>query len=146
MSHGGARNGFEYMCYMQNSLLIQKYSSCQNTLVIAPQFYVCQTDTDDYCDDAATTGLDDDLSLQLDGSELYWKWNSGWMKGDSSTSDLDERISSFTVYDELLEHITDTSLWPNLKTVKMAGYSGGAQFVQRYMLGGAGHDALTKAG
>ena len=68
------------------------------------------------------------------------------MKGDSSTSDLDERISSFSVYDELLEHMTDTDLWPNLKTVKMAGYSGGAQFVQRYMLGGAGHDTLVKSG
>ena len=37
------------------------------------------------------------------------------MKGDTSTSDLGDRISSFTVYDELLLHLTNTSLWPNLE-------------------------------
>ena len=51
-----------------------RYASYQDTIVIAPQFYVCQTDSDDYCDDADTTGLDDDLSLQLDEGIVRAVW------------------------------------------------------------------------
>ena len=54
-----------------------RYASYQDTVVLAPQFYVCQTDSDDYCDDAGTTGLTTPFHCSSTENELYWKWNSG---------------------------------------------------------------------
>jgi pimeloyl-ACP methyl ester carboxylesterase len=55
-------------------------------------------------------------------------------------------VSGFSAIDAILAHLADRALFPNLKTVVIAGFSGGGQIVQRYAVAGNGEAVLTKAG
>ena len=48
--------------------------------------------------------------------------------------------------DALLAQLADRSLFPNLKTVVLAGHGGGGQVVQRYAVVGKAVAALSSAG
>jgi hypothetical protein len=48
--------------------------------------------------------------------------------------------------DVILAKLADRKVFPNLKTVVLAGHSAGGQFVQRYAAVGKGGDALERAG
>ncbi|KAF5371235.1 hypothetical protein D9758_004290 [Tetrapyrgos nigripes] len=65
-------------------------------------------------------------------NQLYWS-KTGWFEGTYAEGDAEnDKISSFQVIDEMVEHYTDRKVYPNLKTVIFASHSAGAQFVQRY--------------
>jgi pimeloyl-ACP methyl ester carboxylesterase len=55
-------------------------------------------------------------------------------------------VSGFSGIDAILAHLADKALFPNLTTVVLAGFSAGAQVVQRYAVVGDGEAVLTKAG
>ncbi len=55
-------------------------------------------------------------------------------------------ISGFDAVDAILARLADRTLFPKLDTVVLAGFSAGAQIVQRYAVVGQGEDALTHAG
>jgi pimeloyl-ACP methyl ester carboxylesterase len=55
-------------------------------------------------------------------------------------------ISGFSAIDAILAHLADRTLFPNLTTVVIAGFSAGGQIVQRYAVAGNGEQALTAAG
>lgn len=69
--------------------------------------------------------------------EHYWS-SHGWKIGNKS---LDRhRISSFGVMNEILARVCakTTGMFPRLQAVVIVGHSAGAQFVNRYVAGGAG--------
>ncbi|KIY67859.1 hypothetical protein CYLTODRAFT_454068 [Cylindrobasidium torrendii FP15055 ss-10] len=67
-------------------------------------------------------------------TQLTWgrtTWVSGhYNEGPSSVSD----VSSYDVVDSLVSYYMDSSAFPNLKTLVIAGHSAGAQMTQRYAL------------
>jgi pimeloyl-ACP methyl ester carboxylesterase len=56
------------------------------------------------------------------------------------------RVSSFDVIDAVLARFADKTIFPNLKTVVLAGHSGGGQLVQRYAAVAKGDAPLLAAG
>jgi hypothetical protein len=79
---------------------------------------------------------------QLPGSVLRWT-NDQWMSGGNAEN---AAVSSYDAIDVIFAKLADRRVFPNLKTVVLAGHSAGGQFVQRYAAVGKGADALARAG
>lgn len=79
----------------------------RSTLVVAPRFATAEDSRDR-------------------DRELYWTF-AGWSQGDASVNPGDQ-LSSYAVLDELIRRVGDRS-------VVVAGFSGGGQFVNRYAAG-----------
>ncbi|HEX7864911.1 MAG TPA: hypothetical protein VF555_08165 [Variovorax sp.] len=90
-----------------------------DTLVIAPLFQVP-------VDKAAGRCTSPGLPAPQSG-DLLWTCGS-WLEGGRSASG--SRTGSFAVMDALLAELVQR--WPSLRTVTIAGFSAGGQFVQRY--------------
>jgi hypothetical protein len=101
--------------------------SGQDTLLIAPQF-VADIDVATY---------------HLAGSVLHWdadKWQSGQPAHGPAP------LSSFDVFDAILQRLADPALLPTLAHVVLVGHSAGGQVVQRYSVVGRGGAALAARG
>jgi pimeloyl-ACP methyl ester carboxylesterase len=68
----------------------------------------------------------------------------GWEGGYDAIGP--KAVSSFAAFDAILKKLADRRLFPNLKTVVLAGHSGGGQVVQRYAVVGNAAKALASAG
>ena len=100
----------------------------QNTLVVAPRF-------------AANVGKA--CTDELAAKELNWNcdvtlsdWRAGGLAINAAT------IASFDVVDEILRVLHRKELFPNLKTIVVAGHSAGGQFVTNYQMANRVHDRL----
>ncbi|WP_397451272.1 alpha/beta hydrolase [Pseudomonas sp. NA-150] len=123
--HGRLRNAQTYLRSAERASYRSGLRS--STLLIAPQF------------------LDqkDITKHQLKDNILRWH-KDDWMGGEAALGPVP--VSSFTVIDEILTKLSDRKLFPNLREVIIAGHSGGAQVVQRYVEVGKGGADLEKAG
>src|SRR5580704_3719178 len=65
------------------------------------------------------------------------RWRQGtWESGAESTGPIS--VSAYEVIDAIMAHLSGRRLFPNLKTIVLAGHSGGGQAMQRYaVVGGA---------
>jgi hypothetical protein len=99
----------------------------ESVLLIEPQFL------DDI--DVATNRLPADT--------LRWG-HFGWLAGDDAHGPAP--ISSFSALDAILARLADRALFPSLTTIVVAGYSAGAQLVQRYAVASHGEGAPLKVG
>jgi pimeloyl-ACP methyl ester carboxylesterase len=126
LQHGRARNAD---VYFKTALTAQAAAgdTGRKALMIAPQF-IDQLDVDTF------HVADDILRFTPEG----------WEGGDAAIAP--KPVSSFTALDAILAHLADRAIFPNLKTVVVAGHSGGGQVVQRYAIMGKGGAALEKAG
>jgi len=105
--HGSARNPDTYFKSVWG--LSKKYGVESSTLVVAPHFKAAGD--------------------KLVKKELSFSYE-GWWIGNNS---LKSKVSAFTVMDELVKKL-DRRLFPNLKSVYIAGHSAGGHFTQRYAL------------
>ncbi|MEB0076724.1 alpha/beta hydrolase [Pseudomonas sp. CCI3.2] len=123
--HGRLRNAQTYLRSAEKASYRSGLRS--STLLIAPQF------------------LDhkDIVSHHLPENILRWH-KDDWMDGSAAINP--SPVSSFTVIDEILTKLSDRKLFPNLQEVVIAGHSGGAQVVQRYVMVGKGGADLEKVG
>jgi pimeloyl-ACP methyl ester carboxylesterase len=123
--HGKLRNADDYN---QSGLTAIRNAgeAGKGTLLITPQF-LAQVDVDQY---------------HLPPNILRWA-PEAWMGGDDATS---VPISSFDGIDAILARLADRKIFPNLKSVVIAGHSGGGQVVQRYAVVGRGGDTLVHIG
>jgi pimeloyl-ACP methyl ester carboxylesterase len=101
-------------------------SAGQGTLLIGPQFLEEV--------DAQAHGLS--------GNVLRWT-EDRWMAGANAEN---AHLSSYDAIDVILAKLADRKVFPNLKTVVLAGHSAGGQFVQRYAAVGKAGDALERSG
>ena len=85
----------------------------------------------------------DVAAYHLPAETLHWA-DAGWEGGDDAQGPAP--ISSFAALDAILARLADRASFPALKTVVVAGHSGGGQLVQRYAVAGRGEAALTRAG
>lgn len=118
--HGNS--GDQKACYVMDAVRAHlRPEHHRRVLVLAPQYY--------YPKDNVT------------GKELSWT-KGGWLQGRQSYNGFPHHLSSFTVIDELLKELTLKGTFPNLRTVRLVGFSAGAQFVQKYALVGKVYEQI----
>ena len=124
--HGLLRDADVYL-KSGEAALAEAGDAGRGTLLVVPQFLADM--------DLPAHGLPPDT--------LHWGRDS-WMAGDPAHGPAP--VSSFEAIDAILAHLADPALFPNLKTVVVAGHSGGGQVVERYAVVGKGEAALTAKG
>ena len=124
--HGRLRNADVYY-RTAKAALAAAGAAGHGSLMIAPQF-LAQTDI-------AAHGLPPEV--------LRWSAES-WEGGDPANGPT--AASSFDALDAILARLADRHWFPALRTVVIAGHSGGAQLVQRYAIAGKAATALAAAG
>ena len=98
-----------------------------STLILAPQFLA-----------------DFDLPAHgMPAATLGWTYDQ-WARGAPARTPAP--LSGYDAVDAILAHLADRTLFPKLSTVVVAGFSAGAQVVQRYAVVGRGEEALSHAG
>lgn len=78
--------------------------------------------------------------------DLFWENRHFQFGVNSSADEFKRSISSYEVYDKILTSLCNNTNYPNLQTLKLVGFSGGAQFMQRYSVWGAALDILNQCG
>jgi len=77
----------------------------------------------------------------LAANEVNWSCNGdSWRSGGNSTSHPD--LTSFDFVDQILRKLANTSTFPNMKAIVVAGHSAGGQFVARYQMANRIHETL----
>ncbi len=89
------------------------------SIVVAPQFL----------------NEEDARAHHLPDSVLRWPQGT-WEAGTEAAGPVS--ISAYEVIDAIVVHLADRRLFPNLKTIVLAGHSGGGQAMQRYAIVGRG--------
>jgi len=97
----------------------------EDTIVIAPRFA------------ANNSGCKDELAP----NETNWPCNGNcWRSGGVATNAAG--VTSFDVMDTILRRLARKDVFPNLKTIVVAGHSAGGQYVTRYEMANKVHDSL----
>ena len=77
----------------------------------------------------------------LAANEVSWSCTGdSWRSGGTSVST--DKLTSFDFVDELLHKLANKEVFPNLKTIVVAGHSAGGQFVNRYSMANRIHETL----
>jgi hypothetical protein len=124
--HGVGRDVNGYYRTLQDAAE-QAGAAARGTILIAPQFL----------------DEEDIRANRLASDVLRWR-HASWEAGAPAVAPLS--LSSYDVVDALLMRLADRSVFPDLKTVVLAGHSGGGQLVQRYAVVGKAAVALASAG
>jgi hypothetical protein len=123
--HGVGRDVNGY--YRSLQAAAEQAGATGSTLMIAPQF-LDEKDIGEH---------------HLSKDVLRWR-RVDWEGGAPAAAPLP--TSSYEVVDALLARMADRTLFPNLKTVVLAGHSGGGQLVQRYAVVGKAAATLESTG
>ncbi|PXW98036.1 hypothetical protein C7444_103127 [Sphaerotilus hippei] len=98
--------------------VLQRAGRARTAVLVAPLFQV-SADADTRCQ---TRG-----GPPAQAGDLLWSCSS-WIDGGRA---VDAGLGSFEVLDALVEHLQST--WPSITRVTIAGFSAGAQLVQRHV-------------
>src|SRR4051812_175035 len=131
--HGTSRDADDYF---QTALAAAFLADgLKDTLIIAPRFAASSGDTGNgvgSCRDAlAPREADWGCEVQRPNS-----WRSGGPELGG------KGLTSYDYMDELLSLIAKKAVFPNLRSIVLAGHSAGAQFVIRYQMSNRVHDSL----
>lgn len=123
MFHGKSRDVDGY--YRSTLQAVQRAGeqSVVTSLLIAPQFI--------NEDDASAHHLPDNI--------LRWRQGT-WEGGAEALGPVS--VSAYEVIDAIVTHLADSRLYPNLKTIVLAGHSGGGQAIQRYAIVGKAEEVV----
>jgi pimeloyl-ACP methyl ester carboxylesterase len=125
MIHGLGRDGDNYYRHVLAAAFLA--GALEDTVVIAPRF---ASNEGGPCKDTLAAG------------ELGWRCqprNDTWRTGGAA---VDSQVTSFDIVDELLRRLTRKDVFPNLRTLVVAGHSAGGQFVSRYQMASQVHERL----
>ena len=112
IQHGRARDGDAYFL-AAGDLLKSHGIDAGDTLLLSPQFFAPEQTA----------------RARLPGLPA---WSAAGFAGGEDSVDPPFKVSSFQVYDDLLGLLTDRRRFPALRTIVMAGHSGGAVVVQQF--------------
>jgi hypothetical protein len=121
--HGTLRNADHYFVTATAAGFIA--GALGDTLIIAPAFH------------SAGKGCGDKLAP---GEVSFSCRDDSWRSGGAALSD--PSLTSFDFADALLRRLADKRLFPNLRTIVVAGHSAGGQFVIRYAMASKVADTL----
>ena len=113
--HGGNRDADNYFRTSVSAALLS--SALDDTLIVSPRF-------------AANNGNCRD-ALAMD--EINWdcgEITGGWRVGAAATSNA--QVSSYDVTDLIVMKLAERANFPNLRSITVAGFSAGGQYVTRY--------------
>jgi pimeloyl-ACP methyl ester carboxylesterase len=124
MVHGAGRDADNYFRHVLAAAFLA--DALENTLIISPRF---ASNAGNSCRDT------------LAANELNWNcerdtWRTGGVAIDNN------KITSYDAADEILRKLARKELFPNLKSIVVAGHSAGGQFVTRYEMSNQVHDSL----
>ena len=124
--HGLGANANSYFCWAVNSSSAFMGTSVQHILTVAPWFGNQQVQVQDW-----------QPSSTLQTGSLYWT-SSSWTRGGAGSvlnSGLPSTLPGQTSYGAM-DAIVSTILskYPSLQLITLAGFSAGAQFVQKYAI------------
>jgi pimeloyl-ACP methyl ester carboxylesterase len=123
MIHGTLRNGDLHFETATGAAFFAH--ALDDTMVIAPAF----------------RSADGDCKDKLAPHEVSWSCHGdSWRSGGNAASD--PKLTSFDFMDEIVRRLADKRLFPNLRTVVIAGHSAGGQFVARYGMANRIHGKL----
>ncbi len=122
--HGIKRNADKYFSHILLGASLA--NALDNTIIIAPRFASSE------CKDKVST------------NELDWHCKTAtkaWRTGGYASNR--EKVSSFDALDTILKEVSKKEIFPNLKSIVVAGHSAGGQFVTRYQMTNKVHDKLN---
>ncbi len=123
MIHGAGRDADHYFTTAIAAAFLGH--ALEDTVVIAPRFA------------ASNSGCKDELAA----NETNWPCNgNSWRSGGVATNAAG--VTSFDVMDTILRRVARKEVFPNLKTIVVAGHSAGGQYVTRYEMANKVHDTL----
>ena len=125
--HGQGRNADGYFRHMLAAAFLA--DALQNTLIISPRF-------------ASNNGrscLD-----QMDAREVGWICSGAdsWRSGGNRAKGTGAELNSFDFMDAILSKLSNEKMFPNLKSIVIAGHSAGGQYVNRYQFSNQLHEKL----
>ena len=124
MIHGAGRDAHIYFRTAIAAAFLA--GTLQDTIVISPRFASNDVRS---CRDS------------LAGDEVNWRCSGdSWRSGGVAVSS--DRLTSYDLTDEILRKLARKEMFPNLKTVVIAGHSAGGQYVTRYEMSNQLHEAL----
>lgn len=124
--HGLGRDAHNYYRHLLAAAFLA--DALTDTVIIAPRF---ASNEGGPCKDTLSPG------------ELGWHCqprNDTWRTGGAA---VESDVTSFDIVDELLRKLTRSEVFPNLRTIVVAGHSAGGQFVSRYEMANQVHDTLS---
>jgi pimeloyl-ACP methyl ester carboxylesterase len=121
--HGVLRNADTYFATGEKVLA---QAQATHTLLVAPQF----VEASDLKGHADTDGV--------------LRWDDEWPGG--ATAVAPAPISTYAVFDAMLERLATRSSFPKMQEIVVIGHSAGGQIVQRYAAVGIGPDRIAASG
>jgi len=79
---------------------------------------------------------------KLAPNELNWISEFGGRHWNAGGFAINAKVTSYEVVDEILRKLARKDVFPNLRTIVVAGHSSGGQFVSRYQMVNRVHDQL----
>lgn len=125
--HGQGRNADGYFRHALAGAFLA--DALQNTLVISPRF---ASNEGKSCRD------------KLDVNEVGWicLGPESWRSGGEQATPAAKKLNSFDVMDAIVLRLADRKVFPNLRTIVIAGHSAGGQYVGRYQMSNQIHEQL----
>ena len=121
MVHGAGRDADNYFRTAVAAAFLG--DALEDTIVIAPRF---ASNDGRSCRDT------------LAANEVSWSCNGdSWRSGGISLSH--ERLTSYDLMDEIVRRLARKNVFPNLRSIVVAGHSAGGQFVTRYAMANQVH-------
>lgn len=124
--HGLGRDADNYYRHTLAAAFLA--DALKDTVLIVPRF---ASNEGGACKDALAPG------------ELGWHCQPRvdiWRNGGAA---VDSTVTTFDIADELLRKLVNRDVFPNLRTIVVAGHSAGGQFVSRYEMANQMHDSLA---
>jgi hypothetical protein len=126
MIHGTLRNADLYFSTATTSAFLA--NALDDTIIISPSFA------------SAAARCADTLAP----NEVSWSCNGdSWRSGGNAASN--PKLTSFDLIDQIVRRLSDKSVFPNLKSIVIAGHSAGGQFVNRYSMANRVNDTAGVA-
>lgn len=137
--HGGSRDAHSNFMHILAAGFIA--GTLDSTMIVSPRFAsnheaIAKTLSGEDAVAAARAPARDTLATD----ELNWvsqfggrHWNAGGLASNA-------KITSYEVIDEIQRRLADKKIFPNLKSIVVAGHSSGGQFVGRYQMVNRMHD------
>lgn len=125
--HGQGRNADGYFRHALAGAFLA--DALHNTLVISPRF---ASNEGKSCRD------------NLDANEVGWicLGSDSWRSGGEQATPAAKKLNSFDFMDAIVGRLADRNVFPNLRTIVIAGHSAGGQYVGRYQMTNRIHEQL----
>lgn len=125
MIHGRSRNADGYFSHAMAAALLA--GALENAIVIAPRFASSEGKE---CRDKRAA---DEFNWRCSGPE---RWSNGGSAAGAT------QITSYHVTDEILRRLARKDVFPNLRSIVVAGHSAGGQYATRYAMANQVHDSI----